>query len=46
MNFENRLTFGEVTDGSIVSCFLTHGVKFLAIVVLVYVATSLVNEDK
>jgi len=25
-SFENRLTFGEVTDKSIVSCFLTHSV--------------------
>jgi len=27
--FENRLTFGEVTDRSIVSCFLTHSVVSL-----------------
>jgi len=27
--FENRLTFGEVTDGSMVSCFLTHSVFVL-----------------
>jgi len=25
--FENRLIFGEITDKSVVSCFLTHGVE-------------------
>ena len=32
---------------SLVSCFLTHGVvKFTVIVVVVYVATSLVNRHE
>ena len=46
-NFENRLIFGEVMGKSLVSCFLTHGVvKFTVIVVVVYVATSLVNRHE
>ena len=30
MNFEYRLTFGEVMGKSLVSCFLTHGVHLLS----------------
>jgi len=32
VNFENRSTFGEVTDKRIVGCFLTHSVDTTKIV--------------
>ena len=32
--FKNRLTFGEVTDESILSCFLTHSAEDIGMTVL------------